>query len=62
MIEASSVISDYVFTGKGLYPEPYPATWIFEAGEFRKNGPMEFAVTTGSGRSRGDYTVVIKPR
>jgi hypothetical protein len=62
MIKASAVISDYVFTGKGLYPEPYPATWIYEAGEFRKNGPMDFAVTTGSGRSRGDYTIVIKPR
>jgi hypothetical protein len=61
-IESNQKISDYVFTGIGLYPEPYTAHWLFEAGIFRKNGLMPFSVTTGSGRGRGDYTIVIKPK
>lgn len=62
LIINSPTISNYVFTGIGLYPEPYPAHWIYEGAEFRKNRPMNFVVTTGSGRSKGDYTIVIKPR
>jgi hypothetical protein len=62
VINSDKKVADYVFTGIGLYPEPYPAHWLYEAGTFRKNGPMPFTVTTGSGRSRGDYTIVIKPK
>lgn len=62
IITSNQEISGRVFYGAGLYDEPYVAHWLFEKGEFRKNCEMPFTVTTGSGRSRGDFTVVIKPR
>ena len=49
------------FQGIGLYPEPYPAYFIFEKNEFRVYVPYDFNVTTGSGRSKGDFTIVLKP-
>lgn len=62
IISSDKQILGRVFCGIGLYEEPYVAYWLYEKGEFRKNKEMPFTVTTGSGRSRGDFTVVIKPR
>jgi len=61
-IEGNKDISDFVFCGKGNFNEPYTATWFYERGAMKKAGPVNFVVTTGSGRSRGDFTVVIKPK
>ena len=49
------------FQGIGLYPEPYPAHFLFEKNDFRLYVPYDFNVTTGSGRSKGDFTIVLKP-
>jgi hypothetical protein len=54
-------ILEYIFSGKGNFEEPYIAHWIFEKGKFKKLEPYDFIVTTGSGRSKGDYTIVFKP-
>lgn len=54
-------ISDYIFRGYGNFEEPYVANWIYEKGEFNKLTTYDFTVTTGSGRSRGDFTIVFKP-
>lgn len=54
-------ISEFIFLGKGNFDEPYTATWLFEKGIFKKNFIIPFEVTTGSGRSKGDFTIVIKP-
>ena len=47
MIIDSVELQEKIFNGKDLYNEPYTA-WYF-------------SVTTGSGRSHGDYTIVLKP-
>ena len=61
IITTDQIISGRVFSGTGLYKEPYVAHWLYEGGVFRENREMPFSVTTGSGRSHGDYTIVIKP-
>jgi len=60
-IKNSQKLLDFIFKGVGNFDEPYTATWLYERGVFRKNKPSDFHVTTGSGRSHGDFTVVIKP-
>ena len=61
-IKEEQKLSAFVFFGKENFQEPFTATWLFEHGGFRKNSPMPFSVTTGSGRSRGKYSIVIKPK
>ena len=59
-ITSDKKLLDYVFTGKGNFEEPYTAPWLYH-NKLKKNIPTAFKITTGSGRSRGDYTIVIKP-
>ena len=62
IINADKAISDFIFFGIGNFEEPFTAFWLFEHGEFRANYIIPFKVTTGSGRSKGIYTVVLKPK
>lgn len=62
MISKSKVISDFIFKGTGNFEEPYTATWFYEKGVLKKAEEIPFIVTTGSGRSKGDFTIVIKPK
>jgi len=61
MIKDNESISDLIFKGK-YARDPYCANWIYDQKGFRKiNTSEDFNVTTGSGRSKGNYTLVIKP-
>ena len=60
-IDTNKRISDFVFKGVGNFEEPFTATWFYERGELKKAGKIPFSVTTGSGRSHGDFTIVVKP-
>ncbi len=55
-------ISDFIFFGIGNFEEPFTAHWLYEHGKFKKNYIIPFTVTTGSGRSKGIYTIVLKPK
>ena len=61
-IDENETISDFVFKGVGNLEDPFTASWILEKGILKPAGKIPFIVTTGSGRSKGDFTVVIKPR
>jgi len=61
MIRSDANISDHVFCGSNDFDEPYNATWFFAYGMLVRAVPFPFTVTTGSGRTKGDYTVVVKP-
>lgn len=61
LIESSDEISKKVFNGIGLYDEPYTAHYFFQNKKIVNLQKIPFTVTTGSGRSRGDYTIVLKP-
>lgn len=57
----NSCLSDFIFKGIGNFEEPYTAKYLYENGELKKNYHIPFKITTGSGRSKGDYTIVLKP-
>ena len=61
IINTDARISDFIFYGIGNFEEPYTATWLFVHNALEKNYIIPFNITTGSGRSRGDYTIVLKP-
>jgi hypothetical protein len=62
IINEDQKISDFIFKGIGNFEEPYTASWFYEKGTLKRAEKLPFVVTTGSGRSRGDFTIVIKPK
>ena len=62
LIRNNKEIQDMIFLGKGLFDDPYYAPFIFSKGEMKLNTmPPNFAITTGSGRHKGNYTIIVKP-
>jgi hypothetical protein len=61
MIDTSIVLQEKIFNGKTLYKEPYAAWYFTQGKKIKKLTYLPFRVTTGSGRSKGDYTIVLKP-
>ncbi|CAA6812733.1 MAG: Unknown protein [uncultured Sulfurovum sp.] len=61
-IKKEPALSDFIFLGIGNFKEPFTAPWLFEHGAFKKNYQIPFSVSTGSGRSKGKCTIVIKPK
>lgn len=62
IIIQDNVISDLIFKGIGNFDEPYTANWILENDELKKNYFIPFTITTGSGRSKNIFTIVLKPK
>lgn len=62
LIRNKKDIQDMIFLGKGLFDDPYFAPIIFSEGKLKSNNmPMNFAITTGSGRHKGKFTIIVKP-
>jgi hypothetical protein len=62
LIKTDKVISDLIFKGIGNFEEPYTANWILENDVLKENYYIPFKITTGSGRSKNIFTIVIKPK
>src|SRR3989339_491683 len=62
MINTIKKISDFVFKGTGNFEEPFLANWFYERGNLSKSEKIPFIITTGSGRSKGVFTLVVKPK
>lgn len=62
LINQNENIAKFIFQGIGNFEEPFTAHWFFEQGELKIANKIPFVVTTGSGRSKGDFTIVIKPK
>lgn len=62
IIIQNKFISDFIFKGIGNFDEPYTAHWILENDELKENYYIPFTITTGNGRSKNNYTVVLKPK
>ena len=62
IIKEKKEIAEFIFFGIGNFKEPFTAPWLFEHGELKSNYLIPFSVSTGSGRSRGKCTIVIKPK
>ena len=61
-IKCNKHIQDHIFCGSTNFDEPYNATWFYSNQTLIKATKIPFSITTGSGRTKGDYTVVIKPK
>jgi len=62
LILESEKISDLIFKGIGNFDEPFTANWIIENDTLKPNYYIPFIITTGSGRSKGIFTIVLKPK
>ena len=62
MIEENVNLQKKIFNGVSLYEEPYTAFYFYHGNKIEELAIIPFNVTTGSGRSHGDYTIVLKPQ
>lgn len=62
IINNNKDISDFMFNGIGNFEEPFTVHYLYENGELKDDCFIPFKPTTGSGRSKGTFTIVIKPR
>lgn len=60
-IDSTPSLQKIIFNGIGIYEEPYSAMFFMQNNELKPLKYIPFAVTTGSGRSHGDYSLVLKP-
>ena len=58
----SKKISELIFKGIGNFEEPFTAHWLIENDLLIPNYYVPFIITTGSGRSKGIFTIVLKPK
>ena len=61
-IDNSPMLQAIIFNGKDIYDEPYSAYYFMQNNQVRVLGYIPYNVTTGSGGSRGDYSIVLKPK
>ncbi len=62
MIDNSVELQQKIFNGYPIYNEPYSAWYLFSDGKISELKYIPFVVTTGFGRSHGDFTIVLKPK
>lgn len=63
IIKNNLKLKEAIFTGKHWFENPYYAEFIYVYGEIVRNIPNDnFVITTGSGRSKGKYSIEIKPK
>lgn len=62
IINNNQEISDFMFNGIGNFEEPFTVHYLYEHGELKDDCFIPFKPTTGSGRSKGTFTIVIKPK
>lgn len=61
IIKSNVVIKKKIFNGIGLYKEPYTAHYFMQEKDITVLNDIPFSISTGSGRSKGKYTIVLKP-
>lgn len=62
IIESDKYLKEIIFNGYHIYDEPYSASYFYKGGRIQKLNYIPFSVTTGSGRSNGIFTIVLKPK
>ena len=61
-IKESPDIKKFIFQGIGNFEEPFTVHYLYENDVLRNNCEVPFSITTGSGRHKGTYTIVLKPK
>ena len=62
IIDNDKYMKEIIFNGYHIYDEPYSASYFYKGGKIQRLNYVPFSVTTGSGRSHGDFTIVLKPK
>ena len=62
IIDNDKHMKEIIFNGYHIYNEPYSASYFYKGGRIQRLNYVPFSVTTGSGRSHGDFTIVLKPK
>ena len=62
IINEDKEVSSFIFQGIGNFEEPFTVHYLYENDELKDSCYIPFKPTTGSGRSKGDFTIVIKPK
>lgn len=61
ILEDNTDLANSIFKGLKWFDDKYCAEFIFKKGELYKNEINEYYITTGSGRSKGKYSIEFKP-
>jgi hypothetical protein len=63
-IHSNQTLKFKLFWGTGIFPEPFSASYFYYKEKLAKveDIDMDFTITTGSGRSKGICTLVLKPK
>lgn len=61
-IEESKEIQRLIFNGIGIYEEPYTAFYMLKDNVISGLTYIDYIITTGSGRSKGVYSIILKPK
>lgn len=62
IINNDKYLQEIIFNGYHIYEEPYSASYFYKGDTIKKLNYIPFWITTGSGRSKGIYTIVLKPK
>lgn len=62
IIESNLDLKSSLFTGKGWFEDPYAIDFIFKNGELTPEVYTDYTISNGSGRSKGNYTIILKPQ
>lgn len=62
LVDNNKEMQEIVFNGYHIYDEPYSASHFYHGGIITELNYIPFTVTTGSGRSKGTFTIVFKPK
>lgn len=62
IIDNDKYLQEIIFNGYHIYEEPYSASYFYKGDTIKKLNYIPFWVTTGSGRSKGNFTIVLKPK
>ena len=62
IIDNDNYLKEIIFNGYHIYNEPYSASYFYKGGKIQKLEYIPFSITTGSGRSNGIFTIVLKPK
>ena len=60
-INQNKILYEKIFVGKHWFEAPYHANFLYESGKLKKNKVTDFSITTGSGRSKGKYSIEVTP-
>ena len=61
VIEKNERLKEKLFSGKEWFKQPYCINFIFKNGELTNNIYTDYTISNGSGRSKGIYSIILKP-